>query len=294
MIITAAILFCLAAASITALKLDKEQTRPPEDVGYSIPKRIQYSFTVQNKSKRVIKQAELWTFAPVKKTANQHCQELQSNYPYRLLTDESGNQVLYFKLENLAPYSSRIVTVKADLLVSSTANTAPESPTVRDLNPQKYIESDHPAIGRLARKLRAADVSNTIEKVFRWVTANLRYSGYTGRDRGALYALEHKKADCTEYADLFVALCRANGIASRPVGGFICPQNAVLKAREYHNWGEVYEDGIWKVADPQNNKIMQNSADYIAMRIINSSGDDPMGPYNRFRFKGEGLKVRMN
>ncbi len=293
LIIAAAVLFCLAAASITALK-ERRQNRPSKGGDYSISKQIQYSFTLQNKSNRVIEQAELWAFAPVKQTASQRCLNLQSNYPYQLLTDDSGNQVLHFKFENMAPYGSRIVTVKADLLVSLTANPVPATPFPRDINPQKYVESDHPAISRVARKLQAADASKTIERVFRWVTTNVRYSGYAGKDRGALYALKHKKGDCTEYTDLFVALCRANGIAARPVGGYVCPQSAVLKARDYHNWGEFYESGTWKVADPQNHALMQNAADYIAMRIIHASEDDPMGPYNRFRFKGEGLKVRMN
>ena len=87
---------------------------------------------------------------------------------------------------------------------------------------------------------------------------------------------------------------RANGIAARPIGGYVCPQSGVLKARDYHNWGEFYENGIWQLADPQNRVLMRNAADYIAMRIIHGSEDGPMGPYNRFRFKGEGLEVKMN
>jgi hypothetical protein len=66
------------------------------------------------------------------------------------------------------------------------------------------------------------------------------------------------------------------------------------KASEYHNWGEFYEGGTWKLADPQNRVLKQNGADYIAMRIIRASENDPMGPYSRFRFKGQGLKVTMN
>ena len=57
---------------------------------------------------------------------------------------------------------------------------------------------------------------------------------------------------------------------------------------------DPYVDRSWEIADPQNRVLSQNAADYIAMRIIHASGNDPMGPYNRFRFKGEGLKVRMN
>ena len=290
----AATVFCLAAASITTMHPDKRDAAQSEDGGYSISRQIQYSFTLQNRSHQVIKQAELWTFAPVKQTASQRCLKLHSNYPYTLLTDDSGNQVLHFTFENLAPYGSCVVTIKANLLVSAIANPIPSGPWPRDLNPQKYIESDHPAINRVALKLHAPDSSKTIEKVFHWVAGNLRYSGYASKNRGALYALEHKEGDCTEYADLFVALCRANGIAARPIGGYVCPQSGVLKARDYHNWGEFYEGGTWKLADPQNRVLMQNGADYIAMRIIHASENDPMGPYNRFRFKGEGLKVSMN
>jgi transglutaminase-like putative cysteine protease len=293
LIVIAAFVFCLAAASITRMHSDKREAAQSEGGGYSISRQIQYSFTLQNRSRQVIQQAELWTFAPVKQTASQRCLKLQSNYPYTLLADDSGNQVLHFTFENLAPNGTRVVTIKANLLVSATANPIP-GPWSRDWNPQKYIESDHPAINRLAHKLHVPNSSKTIEKVFRWVAGNVRYSGYVGKDRGALYALEHKEGDCTESADLFVALCRANGIAARPIGGYVCPQSGVLNARDYHNWGEFYEGGTWKLADPQNRVLMQNGADYIAMRIIHSSENDPMGPYNRFRFKGEGLKVRMN
>jgi hypothetical protein len=294
LIVIAATVFCLAAASITTLQSDKRGAAQLAGGEYSISRQIEYSFRLQNKSHQVIKQAELWSFEPVKQTASQLCLKLHSNYPYQLLTDDSGNQVLHFTFENLPPYGSRVVTIKANLLVSAIANPIPSGPLPRDLNPQKFIESDHPAINRVAHKLHALDASKITEKVFHWVAGNVRYSGYAGKDRGALYALEHKKGDCTEYADLFVALCRANGIAARPIGGYVCPQSGVLKARDYHNWGEFYEDGTWKLADPQNRVLQQNAADYIAMRIIHASEDDPMGPYNRFRFKGEGLKVRMN
>ena len=294
LIVIAATVFFLAAASITTMQSDNANDASPEGAGYSIPKQIQYSFTLQNRSHQVLKQAELWTFAPVKQTASQQCLKLEANYPYRVLTDDSGNQVLHFIFENLAPHGSRVVTIKANLLVSARANPIASKPCPLDLKPQKHIESDHPAIIQAAHRLQATGLSKTIEKVFNWVADQMRYSGYADKDRGALYALEHRKGDCTEYADLFVALCRANGIPARPVGGYICPQSGVIKAGDYHNWGEFYKDGIWSLADPQNNVLMKNGADYIAMRIIHASDDDPMGPYNRFRFQGEGLKVRMN
>jgi transglutaminase/protease-like cytokinesis protein 3 len=294
LIVAAAILFCLAAASITTMQSNTTNPKPAEGGGYSIARQIQYSFTLQNTSPQVIDNADLWTFAPVKLTAHQHCLKIQSNYPYELITDKSGNQVLHFTVETLAPYGSRVVTVKANLLVSAAANPIPLDPSIQDLSPQTYVESDHPEIQRVAQNLRAHDTIKTTAEVFRWVTGHLRYSGYTGKNRGALYALENRHGDCTEYADLFVALCRANKIPARPVGGFICTQNSVLKAKGFHNWSEFYEHGTWRLADPQKGVLMHHEADYIAMRIIHASENDPMGSFQRFRVRGEGLKVRMH
>jgi len=146
----------------------------------------------------------------------------------------------------------------------------------------------------VAHQLSAGDAIETVNNISDWVSANISYSGYSGKERGAYYALKYKKGDCTEFADLFVALCRANNIAARRIGGYLSPEDAVLKAGDYHNWAEFYEDGIWKIADPQNKILRLNQADYIAIQIMRGSHDNPMGPYHRFRFKGEGLKVKMN
>ncbi|UCF90965.1 MAG: transglutaminase domain-containing protein, partial [Desulfobacterales bacterium] len=226
--------------------------------------------------------------------ANQRCLDLQSNYPYQLLTDDLGNQVLHFTFENLAPYASRIISIKASLLVSRFANPIAAVPMPADMKAQKYIESEHPDIKRLARKLNGSDPSEVIDQILHWVKANVRYSGYSSKDRGALYALKNRKGDCTEYMDLFVALCRANGVPARPVGGYICPENTVLNTKSYHNWAEFYEGGIWHIADPQNHVLRQNQSDYIAMRIIRAPEDNGLEPYYRFRVKGEGLQIRMN
>ena len=293
-ILSAAAAIVAAVCWIATLLLDNSGNLKPTADGYTIAKEIRYSYTLQNKTNRLIPKAELWVHAPVKQTAGQRCLNLNANYPYQLLADGGGNQVLYFTFENLAPYASRLISIKADLLVARRANPIAAGPQTTDLNPETYVESDHPAIRRAARQLQTSDPIQTIDAVFGWVATQVRYSGYNAREGGAVYALENKKGDCTEYMDLFVALCRAKGIPARRIGGYICPENAVLRAVDYHNWSEFYADGLWQIADPQNKVLMENQGDYIAMRIIRASADDPLGSYNRFRVKGEGLKVRMN
>ena len=94
---------------------------------------------------------------------------------------------------------------------------------------------------------------------------------------------------------LFVALCRAAGIPARGVGGYVHAQNAILRPADYHNWAEFYVDGVWYLADPQRHVFLQNQSHYLVMRVIGAVSDDhPMRHYRRFRYAGEGLKVKMN
>lgn len=294
LIIGSAVLIAAAAVWMTVLFFKKSGAGGSGRIDYPTARTIQYSYTLQNQTNRLIEKAEFWAHAPVKQTATQRCEGVSANYPFQIITDPSGNQVLHFEFENLAPYATRIITIKANLQVSASANPIGAEPQAVDLSPERYIESDHPAIRRAAAALRQTDAIETIKAIFDRVARTVRYSGYAAEDRGALYALEHKKGDCTEYMDLFVALCRANGLPARRMGGYISPENGVIKARDYHNWGEFYEDGTWQIADPQNNVLMAQQDGYIAMRILRPSADNPLGGYNRFRHKGNGLNVRMN
>jgi len=285
---------CFALVGTFVFDQDTDTVTLPVPVEYVIAKQVQYSFALQNKTNRVIPKAEFWAYAPVKQTATQLHARLDCNHPYQLIGDNSGNQVLHLTFDNLTPYATRLITVRADLGLSQKSNPLPQAPLPWDLKAEKHIESDHPAIRRLAAQLKSPDRFETVERIFSWVVQHIAYSGYARDNRGALYALEYKKGDCTEYMSLFVALCRASGISARGIGGYICPESTQLKPGAYHNWAEFYHNGAWQIADPQNNVLMQNQADYIAMRIIRAHEDNPMGSFNRFRVKGEGLKVKMN
>lgn len=269
------------------------KSRIPEPV-YTVPRHIRYSFTLQNRTNRLVKEAEFWTYAPVKETATQKCVHLETSHPYKLISDDRGNQILHFTFNNLPPYATKIVTIKADLELSNTPNLISERDLQRFLRAEKHIESDDPKLHRFAEKFKNQEEFKTAENIFSWVVDHVKYTGYSLNDRGALYALMNRKGDCTEFMYLFAALCRANGIPARGIGGYVCTENTVLKANAYHNWAEFYEDGVWRIADPQKKVFMKNQSHYIAMRVISDSTKNPMGKFHRFRFTGDGLKVRMN
>jgi transglutaminase-like putative cysteine protease len=261
---------------------------------YSLPREVQYGFTLQNKTNRLLEEAEFWTYAPVKKTAAQQVIKLETSHPYKLITDDLGNQILYFEFQNLPPFSTKIIKIKAFLELFSIPNKVAIHDLQPFLQPEKYIESDNPELIGFANKFMSAGPVNTAKNIFRWVADNVEYTGYLKDNHGALYAFKNRKGDCTEYMSLFVALARANNVPSRGIGGYITTANAILKPYEYHNWAEFYDDGVWKIADPQNKVFMQDQSHYIAMRIIGESDNNPMGDFDRYRYAGDGLNVKMN
>ena len=261
---------------------------------YPVSRHIQYAFTLQNRTNRVIKNAELWAYAPVKQTATQRCTRFETSHPHQLIEDDLGNQILHFTFNVFPPYATRIITINAHLSVSDAANPIAVPDFKNFLRPEKYIECDDVCLCSAAQKLKASKTLKTAERIFHWVANNLRYTGYIKNDRGALYALKTKGGDCTEFMRLFVALCRANKIPARCIGGYVRRENATLKPADYHNWAEFYQDGVWRIADPQRNLFMRNQSHYVAMQVIVESPENPMGNYHRFRVSGNGLKVIMN
>jgi len=261
---------------------------------YPISRHFRYAYILQNSTNWRVKDVEFWVYAPVKQTATQRCVRLKSSHSYQLLADDLGNQILHFTFDFFPPYATKIVTIETDLLFADQANQMVVDNFAIFLRPEKYLESDAPALSRLARELRAAESLQTAENIFRWVADNVRYTGYSREDRGARYALVHKEGDCTEFMYLFVALCRANKIPARCVGGYVYGGSTILHPEDYHNWAEFYADGAWRIADPQKKVFMKNRSSYIAMRIIPAVGDGSIAQFNRFRFKGSGLQVKMN
>jgi len=245
---------------------------------------IHYSFTITNTGNTVAKEVQFWTYAPIGQSS------LQASVPYQLITDDLGNQILHFTFNNIPPYAAEIITIEAG--IESNAQTNQD--TRPFLQAEPFCEADDPAIRALAKELQGPTARQTIENIYRWVSTNVRYSGYLKNPRGALYALQHKKGDCTEYMYLFVALCRANKIPARGIGGYLASSSPVLKPDAYHNWAESYIDGAWRIIDPQRKVFIGNQALYLPLHVIGDAPKNPIfGPY-KFAYKGDGIQIEMN
>ncbi|MFH0726516.1 MAG: hypothetical protein V2B19_09245, partial [Pseudomonadota bacterium] len=173
-ILGSVIILAIAAVVISVLR---REPLVPEPV-YTIPRQIRYAFTLQNTSNSLLKKAQFWTYAPVKKTPTQHCVNIETSHSHELIMDNLGNQILLFVLENFPPYACRVITVKADLMLAQEPNPV----RIEDLKPflgsERYIESDHVKLVTLAQTLKTPDSAETAENIFQWVANHVTYSGF--------------------------------------------------------------------------------------------------------------------
>ena len=288
-----AISLCIVLSWII-FKKDRDVSLNSSEPDYSIARQIKYGFTLKNTTNRLLKHAEFWTYAPVKQTSTQKCIHLGISHPYQLILDDWNNQILHFTFKNLPPYAHRVVTIKADLMLADMPNPVQNNNLDDYLSAEKYIECNNPLIKAQSQSLKAQSPIQTSENIYHWVTSHTTYSGFSRNDRGALYAFKSKKGDCTEFMYLFAALCRANQIPARCMGGYICRRNQILKPGGYHNWAEIYENGTWQPVDPLNRVFKENPSQFVAMHLLGESENNPMENHHRFRFEGAGLKVWMN
>lgn len=240
----------------------------------------------------MLKNAELRVGIPIENTAFQHRTSIDSNHSFKSSKDDSGQDIINFYWEAFPPFATKIITIRSRLDVWKKSHRTATADLNEYLMPQPWIESENKMIQTLAHRLKGGSTQKTVQNTFDWVSEKIAYSGYIKRARGALYALKYRKGDCTEFAYLFVALSRANGIPARIVRGFVCPNSAVLDLGDYHEWAEFYHNGQWHLADPQRKRLMREENTYIAFCIDRPSLDNSQSIVSLV--EGKGLKVKLN
>lgn len=253
---------------------------------------IKYRFNLSNRTSRPVKNAGLLAATPMAATSTQKCLQNQSNHPSTVVKDSVGNTYLKLDWEVIPPYTTRIIDVMSELEVWQKPQKSHAKPGPADLASEPHIESDDILIKEMARNLKAKTTRETARRIYNWIAENIRYAGYVKHNRGARYALRYRKGDCTEYAALFVALCRANGLPARHMAGFVTSKSKVLTIGDYHNWAAFYDQGVWYVADPQRKVFMNDpeASAYIAFQIIQPSNGADGALLSKI--KGNGLKVK--
>jgi len=143
-----------------------------------------------------------------------------------------------------------------------------------NLSPQPAWPADHPLIQSKARELK------TSRAIYSFVVNHLRYNLSRVHDDaqrlGALEALQNPdQAICTEFTDLFIALCRAAGIPAREINGFAYTTNPELQPLNMvsdilHAWPEYWDEAgkVWVPVDPTWGKTT-GGIDYFSKTDMN-------------------------
>ena len=168
------------------------------------------------------------------------------------------------------------------------------------LKHEKYIEKDHAEIRQIAESIEGQTQTDIVNNIYNYVIDNMEYTAHNGKDWGAVKALQWKKGDCTEYSDLFVALCRAKNIPARFAAGYTVRFDDISAK---HNWAEVFlQDYGWVPFDPSwgdvKNFILRDRA-FSRMRpvylyITNIRNDEVIKNYHfaGYTFWGDRARVK--
>jgi hypothetical protein len=169
--------------------------------------------------------------------------------PWSNPAEELGCAVRYPFAE--PPMRCGIPYVTATLEVSTNGtgfSASAASPEPRLLEATQRWPVADATIKALAAQITQGKTTNDdkVAAILAWLAPgkNLRYTGATGSRWGTLKVLEQKFGHCWDFSDCFVTLCRAAGVPSRQVAGW-------LYGTSGHVWAEFYREGKgWQQVDP--------------------------------------------
>lgn len=193
-----------------------------------------------------------------------------------------------------------IVAVQATLFPAEVSgNTALRLPPGENIPRQvrsgeRMIEVNTDEIRQAAEKIPAGGNDlETARNIMTYVGECLSYRGFVARDGGALNTLKSGTGDCTDYVDLFVALCRAKDIPARHISGVLTQWLTVPG----HSWAEFYtpEQG-WVRTDPLHTDLGKAifgrmEAKYLQLSSIRNDERLNEGMLYRWSINGSGGAV---
>ena len=262
----------------------------------SITKTIIYRFRVQNNGSQPVFGSCFSTVAPIEKTSSQSCTKIEASHPFSLVTDTKGNRILAFTFDAFPPYASKFVSIKATLTLAATPTSCTRLGACEQIQRGSATpKTSNRRLHALAMRLASDEARHTANNIYQWIVDNITYAGYSATSKGAGYAFSAKQGDCTEFADLFVALALSTGLPARRVSGYMVPASAILTSTSAHDWAEFYDNGVWRIADAQQKNFDAKYMDYVAMRIHESSSSNETDPsFYRYSVKGKGMTAQLD
>jgi hypothetical protein len=174
--------------------------------------------------------------------------EYQSQ-PASTASKESGATVTYTFEKPPAREAVSYVTASMAITVDDSGLTEQsDAPPASLTAATPFWPAEDPQVKALAAQITQGKNSNGAKAlaILEWLAPgkNIQYSGQTGSRYGTAQVLEQKFGHCWDFSDCFVTLCRAAGVPSRQVAGW-------LYGASGHVWAEFYREGRgWQQVDP--------------------------------------------
>ena len=246
--------------------------------------RITQTITLLNYGEGTPEKQHLWvalirSIAPYQAV---HSREISPNN-YTLLTDEYGNKYAEFDFSAHPPGTQFTVEIKYEVSVNELIYElgACQGKNISGYTQAElHIEANNPQVVSLANELADGTNCESARAFYDYVGDTLTYR-YNRNDWGAQATFGAMGSDCTEYADLVIALSRAEGIPARYFEGLLFLQaNTAEIAETEHAWLDVYLPGVgWTAMDPTLGRLANERdlyfAHYSPDHIIVTEGRSP-------------------
>ena len=260
---------------------------------------LSYDFTVPGKTSRI----QFIALVPKTIPNRQKITDVKYSLKPSKLFSKNGNKYVVFFFKSPPKHFKIDITVEAELFKYdlSTASKKRNPEFVNDsdmgefLKDERYIEKNDRQIQQIAKNIKASSQIKRVKGIYDHVVDNMGYI-FREKDYGALEAIKQKRGDCSEYSDLFAALCRANDIPARVITGYTTQFKDVSK----HAWVEIYLERYgWVPFDPtrgdQENPLVREksfkSLGNIYVYLTSLRNDDILDGYRYSKYKYWGDKI---
>lgn len=245
---------------------------------------IQQQIVLVNQGEQMPQKQNLWValIRSIPPYQEVHARKI-SPENYTLLTDEYDNEYAEFDFSVHAPGTEITIEIEYELTVNEIIydlGACQGKQITGYTQAELHIEANNPQIVALANKLAHGTDCENVRAFYDHVGDTLVYR-YNRNNWGAQAALGTMGADCTEYADLMIALSRAGKTPARYYEGLLFLQeNTAQIAEMQHAWLDVNLPGVgWVAMDPTMGRLASERdlyfAHYTADHIIVTEGRSP-------------------
>jgi transglutaminase-like putative cysteine protease len=226
---------------------------------------LRYQYLLRNDGEGSISEGAINLAVPYAKLENQELigEIVWGPEPTEMAEDQWGQEVARFKFQNVPSKAAVSASYKVRVRLGELHYAFyPEDVGSLDKVSKEILEPNLAATSRL--QMDREEVTKTAKeivgdetnpywmarKIFDWVNGKLEYKRVGGWDVPTTL-IKRGTGSCSEYAFLYIALCRSVGLPARYEGSVVVRGDDSSFDDVYHRWCEVYLPEIgWMPVDP--------------------------------------------